>query len=89
MALWSLIGAVAVGGPRLLLHLVGSPHRADVLAQWENLTPSRVTAALGAMAELPAFLTLVVVGLLLPSWFYLALAAYRSRPGAGSSVKRG
>ncbi len=89
VALWALIGAAAVGGPRLLLHLAGSPRQADVLAQWGNLTPDRVFTALDAICHPSAFVTLAVVALLLPFWFHLALSAYRSRPGAGISGKEG
>ena len=89
IAAWALIGAAAVGGPRLLLHLAGGPRQADVLAQWGNLTPDRVFTAFDAMFHPSALVTLAVVALLLPFWFYLALEAYRSRPEAGASGERG
>lgn len=87
MFLWALIGAAAAGAPRLLLHLVDSPHRANVFALWEYITPEKVTTALGAMFQPAAIVTLLIVALLVPGWFYLALVAYRSRPGAGASGK--
>lgn len=87
MFLWALIGAVAAGGPRFVLHLVGSPDRVNVFTLWRYITPEKVDRALGAMFHPAAIGTLVIVALLVPGWYYLALSAYRARPGADTPGK--